>query len=417
LENSAVIAKLDLRTLDPDKVVYLDLGDEDLRENFIEETAKWAALPPFYAVHDGALQVICGRYSDVMEVYLDRDRFSVELPKGPGFERFDKFMGVEQLAQIDGVRHDRLRRIMNPFFGPAAIEGMRDKITAVVDGLIDTIEAGGDEFDAQEDFAAHLMSRVLLNIMCGMDADQAYTFDRLSELIPMASRIPPGGEYPTVYRNALVRTREVITQLIAERAAKPGSDLISALASKEGEEGALTPTELYDQIFTITAAALQSTASSICSVLWALGRNPDQFELVKSDPGLIPAAIDECLRYHGPGFLSFPRFATRDTEVGGTEIKAGMLVRLSQQAACLDAAQFPDPLKVNIQRERRSAPIFGAGVHICLGNRLARFVIGICLGCLIERFPNLRLTDVNFRPKYRGQASETQIAVLPMLTN
>ena len=411
---SVADAIVDEAGLDPGRVIHLDLASEDLRRNFIVELAQWAKRPPFYAVHDGSVQVVCGRYDDALEVYRDRERFSVEVPRRPGFEAFDKFMGVETLTQLDGARHDRLRRLMSTPFGGAAMSGLRDDIAAAVEALLDAIATRGGVFDAQADLGQHLMPKVLLDIMFRMDEAQQDAFREMSRVIPLATRIPPGGAYPDEYRQAFTRSRAVINALIDERRARPGTDFISTLIAIEDEGDRLSRNELYDQIFTITAAALQSTASSLVAVLWVLGRRPEQFDQVKADLALVPQAIEEALRYHGPGFLSFPRFATLNTQVGGTTIRKGMVVRLSTQAANLDPTQYPNPLEVDIHRKPQGTLVFGAGLHHCLGRILARLVLKLTVERLLARLPGLRLVDPDFTPTYRGQVSETQIASLPM---
>lgn len=414
---TASLAEADpvIASLDPAKIVNIDLGSEDLRRNFIQELAGWAKRPPFYAVHGGAVQVVCARYADVMEVFQDRARFTTELPRLPGFQRYNKYMEVEVLTVTDGERHDRLRRLMNPAFSPPRIATLRDEIVALVDRLLDGIERRGGVFDAQNELAQHVMPSVLLDIMFRLSEPQKAIFRRMSDVVPLATRIPPGGDFPEEFRKAFSDCRETINELIEERRARPGEDFISALIATAEDGVSLTPKELFDQIFTIVVASLQSTASSLCAVLWTLGRHPDQLQLVKDDPALIPQAIEECLRYHGAGFLNFARFALVETEVGGTRIPTGVVVRASSQAACLDEAFCSDPLKVDILREApKGSPLFGSGVHVCLGNRLARTVLRLTLERMVGRFPKLRLDDPQFHPTYRGQAGETQIAVLPM---
>jgi cytochrome P450 len=250
--------------------------------------------------------------------------------------------------------------------------------------------------------------------MFGMNAEQQRAFRKMSEVIPLATRIPPGGTFPPEYVEAFATTRAVINTIIEERRANPGEDFISALIQSKIDGDFLTPTELYDQIFTVTVGALQSTASSLGSVLYMLTTHPTQFDLVKADRTLIPAAIEESLRRHMPGFLSFPRFALTNTEVGGTKIMEGMVVRVSPQAAALDPTVYPDPLKLDIRRKLKAVPTFGLGMHTCLGNRLARMVIRMSLEGILERFPDIRIADDNFTPRYRGQVSETQLISLPL---
>src|SRR3546814_2935607 len=100
--------------------------------------------------------------------------------------------------------------------------------------------------------------------------------------------------------------------------------------------------ELFAQMFTLRAAALQSTASALGGILLTMCRHPDQFALVKAEPALVPSAVEECLRVHGSGYLSFPRFALRDTELGGTFIRSEehtselqSLMRTSYAVFCL----------------------------------------------------------------------------------
>jgi cytochrome P450 len=103
--------------LDPSKVVEVDLGSFEFKQNARASLAEWAKRPPFYVLSNGPPQVVCGRYSDVHEVFSNPSRFSSEVPRtGRGYEQFDKFMGVEILAQIDGERHARLRRLLMPAF-------------------------------------------------------------------------------------------------------------------------------------------------------------------------------------------------------------------------------------------------------------------------------------------------------------
>ena len=177
----------------------------------------------------------------------------------------------------------------------------------------------------------------------------------------------------------------------------------------------LSDVELFELIFIFGAGAIESTASSFAAALMMLGRHPDQFAEVKADTSLIPQAIDECMRLHGPGFLLFTRYAQIDTELGGTFLPAGMPVYVSHQAAALDPEQFPDPLKFDIHRKPANVPVFGGGVHFCVGNRLAKAVMRIALTELVVRFPGLRLKDPQFQPNYVGSLSETQIEYLPML--
>lgn len=128
---------------------------------------------------------------------------------------------------------------------------------------------------------------------------------------------------------------------------------------------------------------------------------------------LIPQTVEESLRYQGPGFLGFARFALVDTEVGGTPILRGMPVNLNQQAGNYDPTVFEDP-RFDIHRNPKNIIAFGAGRHICLGQRLARKMMTVSLERICVRFPGIRLQDQAFEPAYEGMFGEIRQTCAPM---
>jgi cytochrome P450 len=125
------------------------------------------------------------------------------------------------------------------------------------------------------------------------------------------------------------------------------------------------------------------------------------------DPSLIPEAIEECLRLG----------TTRDTEVGGTYIPKGMVVRPSPLAPNYDPDVFPDPLRFDIHRKPKRILSFGAGPHHCVGNILGRTTITIAITRLLARFPEARISDPDFTPVYGGAVGELRLQSLPMRTH
>jgi cytochrome P450 len=374
--------------LDPARFLPVDITADEVRDNFPEVLSGWAQRPPFYARLADVPHVVCARYDDVLEVLLDRDRFSVEVG---GHRRFDRFNGVQTLAQLDGAPHDRLRRLMNPAF----------------------VARSAREFDAMADFASHLMVHVLLDAMFRLNEEQQQVFVDMQRSLGR-SYIETGATFSPEFLAAFDRVRVTIDEIVDERRANPGDDFISHLVRANVDEDALNDRELFDQIFSVCGAALQTTATSMGAVLLLLCRHPDQLDDLRSDPSLVPAAVEGCLRLHGPGFVTFPRFATVDTTVGGTPVLENMPVLVSQQAANLDPTQYSDPLRFDIHREPKNILTFGAGVHLCLGFRLARMVLHAGLSRTLARFPGLRLTDPDFRPAYRGPLGHLAFPHLPL---
>ena len=122
-----------LGILDRSKVVAIDFGSAEFRQNAHRLVADWARQPPFYVLGDGPPQVIVGRYADVHEVFSDAERFASQLPKGPGYEQYDKFMGFPFLTQMDGEQHARLRRLLMPAFSSRRMAQMESSITDIVE--------------------------------------------------------------------------------------------------------------------------------------------------------------------------------------------------------------------------------------------------------------------------------------------
>jgi cytochrome P450 len=132
-----------LAELDRDNVVDLDFRSDEFKRNAHRHVAGWARRPPFYVLANGPPQVIVGRYADVHEVFSDAGRFASEMPKGPGFEQYDKFMGVPFMTQMDGEQHARLRRLLMPAFSGRRMEQVEESIAAIVGPCSTTLSGPG----------------------------------------------------------------------------------------------------------------------------------------------------------------------------------------------------------------------------------------------------------------------------------
>jgi cytochrome P450 len=140
--------------LERDKIVALDFATAEFRQQAHRHVADWATRPPFYVLGKGPPQVIVGRYADVHDGFSDAERFASELPKGTGYEQYDKFMGLSFLTQTDGAQHARLRRLLIPAFSAHRMEQIESSITTIVEGLLDAMERSGRE---QETIALPIM--------------------------------------------------------------------------------------------------------------------------------------------------------------------------------------------------------------------------------------------------------------------
>jgi cytochrome P450 len=391
-----------------------DLSSEDFRQRALRDYVQgWARRKPFYVRRMGIAAILCTRAKDVREVLMDAHRFVMKAPPLAGYEVFDVFGGLESVLQMDGERHARVRRLMSPAFSPIGLATVKPAIERIVHERLDVIEASGSVFDAMADFCDHLIMRALLDATFELSEEQQAAFERVHHAIAMAPKFIPGEPRPKEYTAAIDAIRRVIEEVIEERRRKPGTDFISNLVTARDEGNKLSEEELYGQINTICGSALGSTAATLGAALYVLCRNPGELEKLKGNPDLVDGAIEECMRMHGPGLFSFPRFAACDTEIGGMPIYEGMPVLTSPQSASYDPEEFDEPARMNITRKPK-ALTFGTGNHHCIGMRLAKMTMRTSLRAIIARFPKLRLADPDFKPVYGGNVGTMTIASLPM---
>ena len=405
----------ELAEIDPDNVVQLDPGSAEFKANAHRHVAEWARRRPFYIVGPGQHpQVVVGRYADVRQVFSDAETFASGMPRGPGWEQFNKIMDAQFVTQMDGEQHARVRRLLIPAFSSRRIAQLEESIGKIVDGMLDRIEAHGPEFDGMKDYGAHLVVHALLDAMINMDERRKAIFIGFHDLIPGTTYVKPGESWAPELRQAFDRAMEEIKVIIDERRVTPRSDFISDLVNARDQGDKLNDRELFDQIFGICGASLSATSRAAGGALYLLYTHDDQRCEMIDNASLIPDAIEECLRLGSNGYFTFPRIAVRDTEVGGTRIPKGTVVRPSPLAPNYDPEVFPDPLRFDIHRKPQRILSFGSGPHHCIGNILGRSTITIAITRLLTRFPKAHLRDPNFKPVYGGAVGEFRLQSLPM---
>jgi cytochrome P450 len=198
------------------------------------------------------------------------------------------------------------------------------------------------------------------------------------------------------------------TALIAGKRARPGDDLLSALvlahdtADEGGTEAALTATELLSAAYHLVMAGFDTTVNLIASGTLALLTHPDQMARLRTDQSLLPAAVEELLRFTNPVNHVNLRFAAEDLPIGDMVIPAGERVLIAISSADRDRAQFPDPDRLDLGRDTSAHLAFGHGIHYCLGAPLARMEAEVALGALLARFPRMSLAvpprELRWRP-------------------
>jgi cytochrome P450 len=300
---------------------------------------------------------------------------------GPAFAR--------HMLTVDPPDHTRLRGLVSRAFSPRRIEGLRPRIQAIVDDLLDDIAAEGPDarVDLVSRFAFPLPFTVICELLGVPEEDRADLGRGLTGLLVPTST-------PEQYAEAKLASDAVVAmleRLVEVKGNVLGDDLVSALiAARDGDER-LDTRELLSTIFQLIVAGHDTTASFIGNSVVALFRNPEQLSMLRDDPGRLAVALEELLRYDAPVPHSTFRYAVEPVELGGVTIPAGAQVIISLAAANRDEEVYDEPEVLDIERSGTRHLAFGHGIHHCLGAPLARIEGHMAIGTLLRRFPRLRL--------------------------
>lgn len=352
---------------------------------------------PFWAGFDGHL---AARMADVRAIALDRRMVRDPAAFAPPDEvrrlkvagNFHDMPFHERFVQVsmldtDGPDHDRLRRAVFPFFTKTRLEGLRGFVTAWVAAALDRL-IGQGRIDFVGDLAAHLPGQVIGRLI-GTDPALAPRMTEWSDHVVSYFDID---RTPAKKARAEEATRlfaAALEDLWAERAARPRDDLMSALIGAE-RAGLLSHDEVIATIMQILHAGHGSTIDVLGSGLQALLDHPGQQALLRAHPQMMGQAVQEMFRYAAP-LPFFHRYASEDLHICGRDWPQGTKFGLLYAAANRDAEAFDAPDRFDITRRPNVHLAFGAGVHVCLGNNLARLNMEILFTALLARVRHLAL--------------------------
>lgn len=334
------------------------------------------------------------RYEDV-EAILKDERFSRDWRAPLPADHIPQLSPLEELIDNhmlnrDGGDHRRLRTLVSMAFTPKRVRELRPRIETIASELISNVEAN-KRMDLMSDFAFHLPTIVILE-MLGVPTEDRDKFKIWSNAL-IAPNTSETGMAESVQH--LTDFTNYLRDLFQERRDNPKNDLISALLQAEAEGDKLSESELFSTFVLLIVAGHETTVNLIGNAMLALWRNPEQLELLKNDPSLIPNAVEEFLRFDGSVERALNRWVVEDLEYKGHRLKRGDPVILILAAANHDEAVFDDAETLDVTRTPNPHLGFGKGPHYCLGAPLARLETEIALKCLLERLPNVR-PDVSF---------------------
>jgi cytochrome P450 len=300
------------------------------------------------------------------------------------------FPTARNLIVEDPPVHDALRSIVNRGFSPRRIESWEPRIRELVDELLAGLRGGG-RFDLVRDFAIPLPVTIIAE-MLGVEPERMRDFKSWSDTVISGMTGPkrttaPDPPHPEVW-DAIVELNAYLAKVVRRRKQAPADDVISVVLAQRGGDVALTTLEVVQFVQILLVAGNETTTNLIGNAVQALLDHPEVLRRAVGDPALVPALVEETLRFDAPIQLVF-RTALRDTEIAGTRIPAGSTVAPILGSANRDERRFPDPDRFDPAREARGHLGFGFGTHFCLGASLARLEGRAALEALVPELPRL----------------------------
>jgi cytochrome P450 len=295
---------------------------------------------------------------------------------------FDDDLAAHMLNS-DPPRHTRLRALVSKAFTAQRVEKLRPRVELLADRLLDAID-GRTDFDLVDEFAVRLPITIIGELF-GMPEEDREDF-RLWSL-----KLVGAGQDPDEVADASKKVIDYANALIDAKRANPGDDMVSELVRVTDGSDRLTQQELVAMIFVLVVAGHITTIYSIGNVVANLLTHPAELARLRADMSLLPAAVDELLRFDGPSGVGTFRFTTAEIPIGDTVIPAGQILALSWHSANRDSTHFADADRLDIGRRPLGSMSFGHGIHYCIGIPLAKMQIEVALRRLLVRYPHLRL--------------------------
>jgi len=303
-----------------------------------------------------------------------------------------------QLIDMEPPDHTRLRRLVLTAFTPRTVASQRPRIQAIVDGLIERALALG-EFDLLGDLIEDLPVNVIADMLGIPPADRGFLRPWSADITLMFELGIP----ESMQRRAVAASAEFtayVEDLVRERRARPGDDLLSDLIRVAETGDSLTDDEVVATAILLLNAGHEASVNGAGNSWWALFRHPAALARLRAGPELVRTAVDELLRFDTPAPM-FERWVLEDIEVAGVRIPRGQELALLFASANRDPVAFDRADAIVLDRRPNPHVAFGAGIHFCLGAPLARLELEILYRTILERLPTLEVTEEpRWKPRF-----------------
>ncbi|MRG97490.1 cytochrome P450 [Polyangium spumosum] len=322
------------------------------------------------------------------------------------------------LVQMDPPEHKKLRNLVSHAFTPKVVADLEPRIARLTHELLDAVD-GRDRMELVADLAYPLPVIVIAELL-GVPSGDRDTFkqwvDKMLENSTQFSLVNRSEEQERRLQVALEQSKlltDYLGEHAAERRRKPREDLLTKLVEAEVDGDRLTETEVANFANVLLIAGHITTTMLLGNTVLCLDTNPEQKARVRADRSLVPAAIEESLRFFSP-FAALGRATTSAVELGGKTIPADQLLMVWIAAANRDPRQFTNPDVFDVSRDPNPHVAFGRGIHFCIGAPLARLEGRVALNILMDRFPGLRM-DPEAPPDFIPSPNMTGVRKLPLL--
>ena len=361
----------------------------DLRANDPVAWVDKSPYRPFWAIT---------KHADIMAIERDNELFVSEprpllataAADDLAKQQLAAGMGLRTLIHMDDPLHRKVRAIGSDWFRPKAMRDLKVRIDELATRYVDQMRDIGPECDFVTDIAVQFPLYVIMSLLGLPEEDYGRMHALTQEMFGGDDDEYQRGTTPEEQMAVLLDFFAYFSALTASRRERPTDDLASAIANGRMDGELLSDVDSVSYYVIVASAGHDTTKDAISGGMRALIDNPDELDRLRRDPGLMPTAVEEMIRWSTP-VKEFMRTATADTTVRGVNVAAGESVYLAYVSGNRDEEIFTDPFRFDVGRDPNKHVAFGYGVHFCLGAALARMEMHSLFSELIPRLDSIEL--------------------------